>query len=89
MSVVSELAADSDSNSDSNVSHSVSYTGSPTRASTAGGTAGSGSAGITLVVSDASRASGGRYLCEASNGLGAPLTKLVTVTVNGEGGGGQ
>lgn len=27
----------------------------------------------------------GRYLCQASNGVGAGLSKLITITVQGEG----
>lgn len=38
----------------------------------------------TLVMSPAERRHEGRYLCEANNGVGAELSKVVTLSVNGK-----
>lgn len=38
----------------------------------------------TLVVSRAERRHEGRYLCEADNGVGVGLSKVVKLTVNGQ-----
>lgn len=45
------------------------------------GTAGSGRS--TLVLVQATKQHGGRYLCQASNGVGAGLSKSIMITVHG------
>ena len=38
----------------------------------------------TLAIANATSGDAGQYLCHAANGVGSPLSKVITVTVLGE-----
>ena len=49
------------------------------------GAAGEGHSSAPLVVARAETSHEARYICRAKNGVGAGLSKLVKLSVNGEG----
>lgn len=38
----------------------------------------------SLVVTDVKKTDAGSYLCQVSNGIGSGLSKVITLTVNGQ-----